>query len=257
MSETAHNFLLRWLIFIGVIVTAAAVAWHQELFALLLENDPSRISIVILLAFVSMTGHAGWRIAELTRQLGAAHAARRLLEADGTAVLRLEGGTPTLGSGRRIPVGWLAGHIAQLLRKFARGGTAPRAPAERSQLLDALSQRVRGPQQFGWLVADLMIKLGLLGTVIGFILMLGAVTDVEQLDVALIQQLLTKMSGGMRVALFTTVCGLVAGTLLGIQYHLADRAADELLASITEIVEVHVVPRLLGDETSVRLERAD
>ncbi len=257
MSETAHNFLLRWLIFIGVIVTAAAVAWHQELFALLLENDPSRISIVILLAFVSMTGHAGWRIAELTRQLGAAHAARRLLEADGTAVLRLEGGTPTLGSGRRIPVGWLAGHIAQLLRKFARGGTAPRAPAERSQLLDALSQRVRGPQQFGWLVADLMIKLGLLGTVIGFILMLGAVTDVEQLDVALIQQLLTKMSGGMRVALFTTVCGLVAGTLLGIQYHLADRVADELLASITEIVEVHVVPRILGADTLVRSEWAD
>jgi biopolymer transport protein ExbB/TolQ len=34
-----------------------------------------------------------------------------------------------------------------------------------------------------WFTADLMIKLGLLGTVIGFIYMLGSVTGIEQIDI--------------------------------------------------------------------------
>lgn len=99
-----------------------------------------------------------------------------------------------------------------------------------------------------------MFKLGLLGTVIGFILMLGAVTDISDFDVGTMQGMLRDMSGGMRVALFTTLSGLIGGILLGMQYHLVDRGADELLATITEVSEVYVMPRILsasaGEQTS-------
>jgi hypothetical protein len=36
-------------------------------------------------------------------------------------------------------------------------------------LLGALERRIKGRDSIGWLIADLMFKLGLLGTVIGFI----------------------------------------------------------------------------------------
>lgn len=61
-----------------------------------------------------------------------------------------------------------------------------------------------------------MLKLGLLGTVIGFIFMLGSLVDLNSIDINVMQKLLTQMSGGMKVALFTTLTGMSCGVLLNI-----------------------------------------
>jgi hypothetical protein len=58
------------------------------------------------------------------------------------------------------------------------------------------------------------------------------------------------MSDGMRIALYTTLTGLIAGMLLGLQYQILDRAADRLLALIIEISEVDL-PRHLSDTPAV------
>ncbi len=41
-------------------------------------------------------------------------------------------------------------------------------------LLEVLDLRLRSQYAFGFIIADLMLKLGILGTVIGFIIMLGS-----------------------------------------------------------------------------------
>jgi biopolymer transport protein ExbB/TolQ len=43
------------------------------------------------------------------------------------------------------------------------------------------------------------------------------------------QQLLAAMSGGMAVALYTTLAGLVTSTLLKLQYYLLDSALANLV----------------------------
>ena len=73
------------------------------------------------------------------------------------------------------------------------------------------------------------MKLGLTGTVIGFILMLLPIGDIKQFDPSLMQQLLSAMSGGMAVALYTTLAGLVTSTLLKLQYYLLDSALASLV----------------------------
>ena len=70
----------------------------------------------------------------------------------------------------------------------------------------------------GWLVADGLLKLGLIGTVIGFIIMLSAITDIDGFDFTMMKEMLQNMSGGMEVALYTTLSGLVSSILLTIQY---------------------------------------
>ena len=77
--------------------------------------------------------------------------------------------------------------------------------------------------------ADLLLKLGLTGTVIGFILMLLPIGEIDQFDPSLMQQLLAAMSGGMAVALYTTLAGLVTSTLLKLQYYLLDSALANLI----------------------------
>ena len=70
----------------------------------------------------------------------------------------------------------------------------------------------------GWLVADGLLKLGLIGTVIGFIIMLSAITEIDGFDFTMMKEMLQNMSGGMKVALYTTLSGLVSSILLTIQY---------------------------------------
>ena len=74
----------------------------------------------------------------------------------------------------------------------------------------------------GQFLADLLLKLGLLGTIIGFILMLTPIGEIKEFDPSLIQQLLSTMSGGMAVALYTTLAGLLTSSLLKVQCYFLD-----------------------------------
>ena len=99
-----------------------------------------------------------------------------------------------------------------------------------------LSDRLQNRHAPGHFIADSLLKLGLLGTIIGFILMLLPVGEIEDFDTNLIQQLMVQMSGGMAVALYTTLAGLVTSTLLKLQYLLADSALSELLTDLNELM---------------------
>ena len=101
-------------------------------------------------------------------------------------------------------------------------------------LIDVLDGRCRGRYRFGYVIADLMLKLGLLGTVIGFIFMLGSLVDLNSIDITVMQKLLAQMSGGMKVALFTTLTGMSCGVLLNIKYQLLDWSVDNLLDDVRE-----------------------
>ena len=85
-----------------------------------------------------------------------------------------------------------------------------------------------------------MIRLGLLGTVIGFVIMLSSVTEISSLDVDVMQDVLSDMSGGMGVALFTTLAGLVFGMLLSTQYYFLDKFSNRLVVMATKIIELQI-----------------
>jgi len=62
------------------------------------------------------------------------------------------------------------------------------------------------------------------------------------------------MSGGMAVALYTTMAGLVTSTLLGLQYEMLDTAASRLVDKVAIAVDVYILPTLsrpAAESTSV------
>ncbi len=239
-----HKLLLRWLLFVTTVALGLIVAWHQGLFHVLFRNDTSNLSAVIVVVFGLSAFHAGWLILRLSHYINQVNTISRLMDRDQDSQLRVKDQEVIFGHSAVLPDGPMTYHIQNLTRRLCNSTDPGQLSNDQGQLLEALSKRIKSPQQLGWLIADLMIKLGLLGTVIGFILMLQSVPTVEDLDISTIQTMLSRMSDGMRVALFTTLCGLIGGVLAGIQYHIADRGADELLAGITEVSEVHVTPRL-------------
>jgi len=106
---------------------------------------------------------------------------------------------------------------------------------DRSQsLIEILDTRLRSRYAFGFIVADLMMKLGLLGTVIGFIIMLGSLQDLNSVDISVMQKLLADMSNGMKIALYTTLTGMLAGIFLNAKYNFLDWATDHLMNDLKE-----------------------
>ena len=86
-----------------------------------------------------------------------------------------------------------------------------------------------------WFVVDLLIKLGLVGTVIGFIIMLSSIVTIEDFDLSLMRSLLQEMSGGMMVALYTTLTGLVSSILLAFQNKMLETAVYEIYSYTRDI----------------------
>jgi biopolymer transport protein ExbB/TolQ len=101
--------------------------------------------------------------------------------------------------------------------------------------INLLADELTNKHALGHFAADTLIKLGLIGTVIGFILMLQPIGNIKQFDPSLMQQLLTAMSSGMAIALYTTLAGLTTSILLKIQYYLADSALTQIINGLSQI----------------------
>jgi len=69
-----------------------------------------------------------------------------------------------------------------------------------------------------WFVSDAVLTLGMIGTIIGFMIMLvGTFDTVEFTAVENIRAVLSSMSKGLYTALSTTLLGLISSVILKIQ----------------------------------------
>ena len=206
---TVHDVWLDALILSGLLVFAAFLLGYYQLFALLIAADPTYLSVSMLLLYVL----ASMRWLQLCYRLSRYQQALNQPEA----------------SARE------AGCQARALLN----ASMPAATASDQLPLTALAEHLENRHALGYFISDLLLKLGLVGTVIGFILMLSPIAEMESFESNNIRNLLTAMSSGMAVALFTTLTGLITSTLLKVQYFLADSAVVQIIDSLTTCENRH------------------
>lgn len=78
----------------------------------------------------------------------------------------------------------------------------------------------------GFEAADQAMALGMLGTVIGFIIMSRSFATVDFSNVENIKELLVMATSGMSTALYTTVSGLIASIIIRLSYYIFERTLD-------------------------------
>lgn len=192
-----HRPLLRWLLLVVAIGLGLAAALHHGLLQRVVTADPTGVTLVIAALSAFGLGQGGvqiWRLSGLHD------------EADGG------------------PAGALALHLAAAREVGAQDPEA---------VQHALAARLGRGCGFGWFVADTLLSLGLLGTVIGFIMMLAPLSGLDVGDIAAMQAALGAMSAGMAVALHTTLAGLVGSLVLRLQAYMIDDALAELLRRVS------------------------
>ena len=218
--------LLQWLTFIGVLAFMLWAAWRYGFIQNIVSTDVTKLSVIIALIFAGGTVHCALRCMFLSRQADELHS----LIAEAADLRGGVDGRVYLGA-RPVNRSPIADYLGGAL---ARPG---RDEDKLSRLYEVLVERLKGAHESGWFLAGLLVKLGLLGTVIGFILMLTSISGVVTLDPSQIHLFFSEMTHGMRVALNTTLVGLVGTILLGFQYLLLDRSAERLLADATHFAE--------------------
>ncbi len=209
------NLIFRAFIIMGVVAFAFFLAVEKGLVSLALDSDKSYISYVILVLYVLASAHWLWLARALTGE--------RRQFASLEAALEAQVEISTIDSG--------------LVGSFLNNLQNKRDP-DPSALLEAFGDELINRHALGHFASDVLLKLGLLGTVVGFILMLMPVGEIKDFDPSLMQQLLSSMSGGMAVALYTTLAGLITSTLLKLQYHILDASAAQLATRLSVLVEV-------------------
>lgn len=244
VTRGEHHLLLIWLAFTGLVIFALFLAWQEGLLAALYQADRSKISLAITLIYVLVTIHCAYRVNQLSSEANHVDAISRVIHGHPETVLKTDSSGTTLFGYGRLPACLMNDFVRDLMHQHKSPQAAEEAGASRD-LIEVYAARLKGPQEIGWFAAEIMLKLGLLGTIIGFIMMLGSVSNVTDFDVTTMQKILQLMSAGMSTALYTTLAGLVCSMLAGVQYYMLDRRTDEMLEAMQHVAEVRLKPALI------------
>src|SRR5262245_3605226 len=115
-----------------------------------------------------------------------------------------------------------------------RGRDASSRGMAASALKLKLSSRI-GPVRF---IANLLVILGLIGTVVGIIMALAGVNPETSADAAAIGPMVSTLISGMSVALYTTLIGSVLNIWLMGNYQILSTGTVNLLTGIVELGEM-------------------
>jgi hypothetical protein len=244
-AAVQRQLLLVWLILTGLSIFMFFVAWHQGLLAELYRVDRSRICWGITLLYLVIVVHVALRVVRLSREQDLAAAVRTALENAAPGTVMLQDGRIGIAGQPPLPDCMLVDYLSDV----ARSSVGPRDPAAEAgaagaELTEVYRHHLGRSHEFGWFAADLMLKLGLLGTIVGFVMMLGSVLTVEDFTAETMQGVLRNMSTGMGTALYTTFAGLVCSMLTSIQYYLLDETAAALLENGRHLSQTRLVPNL-------------
>jgi hypothetical protein len=110
-----------------------------------------------------------------------------------------------------------------------------------SRTLAASALRLKLSNRIGIVrfIANMLVLLGLIGTVVGFIMALGGVDPQTSGDVSRISPMVATLITGMSTALYTTLVGSVLNIWLMLNYQILAAGTVSLITAIVEIGEAH------------------
>ncbi|MHA1570413.1 MAG: MotA/TolQ/ExbB proton channel family protein [Alphaproteobacteria bacterium] len=209
-GRTADSYqsllLLRFAIVNMAALALLSVAYAHGFVDLVISSDQTRLSLVIFGTFLVGLAVATWKAVQTSRELN-----------------QIKDFHPLLPSRA-------ATYLAQIR---GRGGNSRAMSAAALRL--KLSTRIGTIRHF----ANSLVFLGLIGTVVGFIIALSGVDPANAADVDSITPMVATLIDGMSVALYTTLVGAILNLWLMINYHILASGTVNLITSLVEFGEAN------------------
>jgi hypothetical protein len=200
----SYLLLLRFSALNIVALALLGAAWLEGWVALVLAADVTRITSGIAVVFVCGWLISAYRLMRCSRELNAAR-------------------DPASDEPSRA--------------RWYRDLVAAARPEGRAAIADCLRSRLYARIAVVRTVANSLVILGLIGTVIGFIIALSGVDANAVADVGAIGPMVSTLIKGMAVALYTTLVGAVFHVWLLVNYQMLTTGTVNLVNAIIERAE--------------------
>lgn len=235
--DGAFDAVLKWVLLMALITLGAIVSYDYGLLTYLFAADQSRITVLIAVLYVGFSLHCLWILVELSREY------RRAMQVKAQLATAVD--LPDMPSS--------GGLIDQFVSDVIRSREHPGEVEGNAHLLMmSLGAAFRRRTKVGTYGSDLLYKLGMLGTMVGFVMMLNSMGDMSNFDIDTLRGALQKMIAGMAVSLLTTIAGLIGGILLRLEYNIADALVTDLSQTAVSFTETSLLPLLARKEREDR-----
>ncbi len=197
-----HLLTMRFVLFNIVCAAFLAAAYVHGYVEMAYTADQTRLSVVIFLVFCVGLVLCGVKVAAVSRELNLVRAFDPGENSEAAAYLAGLGG---------IEAGDRAVLAGTLRLNLSHGIVVVRH------------------------IANSLVLLGLIGTVIGFIIALSGIDPQKAADFASISPMVSTLIRGMSTALYTTLVGGVLNLWLTVNYHLLATGTVKLITAIQEL----------------------
>jgi len=217
-SLQSHLFSQFWFLVVSVGAFLVYVAWDQRLLGNVIKLDKSYMASLIALLAVLATCHVAYHVYRRSNSIN------NIQQMLAKHPIDLNFATDPM----------LQSFVNDLTPVPIKGATS-HTESSSDSVVEIHADTLRAPIELGWFLVDLAIRLGLLGTIIGFILIFTSLSSISLDGAEGLGALLVAMSGGMGTALLTTLSGLIGASFLSVQYLILGRQAEYQIALLIRL----------------------
>lgn len=201
-----HLLILRFALLNLVAFAFLGVAYIHGFVDMVLAADRTYLSVVIGLVFLVGLGLCGGKVWQTSREFD------RVRQSDPSA----------------------QSNLLQDLEQLRSSDSE-----SRSNLIGALRLTLSHRISIVRHIANSLVLLGLIGTVLGFIIALSGVDAERASDINAITPMISTLISGMSTALYTTLVGAILNVWLMANHQLLTGGTVKLIASLMQSVETH------------------
>ena len=212
----ANNIFIKWLFGLVLIICIFYLLFYYGFISKLFQNDISFISPIILFIFTASTIFVGYQVNLLQTCINTLKTSDDISDISNISQTKQKN------------------YYITCINELSEQTNV----SNLSNMYELLELRLSKYLRIVSFIVDLLIRLGLVGTVIGFILMLQSVTLIENFDIGLMQDLMKNMSTGMMVALYTTLTGLTTAIVLMLQNKYLELLLIDLYSLVSKKLRV-------------------
>ncbi|KKM60987.1 hypothetical protein LCGC14_1536230 [marine sediment metagenome] len=226
IADATHELFLRWVLINVTVAFAVAGAAYHGLLHIIYLNDPSYLTYLITLLYLAVTAYTGVRTYWVSRQQKLLKEFKQKLhEEDIVDITKTDS--------------IIFNHLADL-----------RATGKNDQtvILMCRSNDVHDKHEVIWHYGDVLVNLGLVGTVVGFTMALWPFFILPEFTFEAVKGVLGTISGGIAVALFTTGLGITTSVIIKVQARYLETGTNQLMTQLAYLTETKLIPILRVDE---------
>lgn len=214
----SHLFSQFWFLVVSVSAFLVYVAWDQQFVRSVIRLDKSYMATLIGLLSVFATCHAAYHV---LRRSSSIKNLQQMLN------------SPTID--QSVATDPMIRSFMDDLAPLSARASGNSSDTSSDSVVEIHADALRAPIDLGWFLVDLAIRLGLLGTIIGFILIFTSLSTISLDGAEGLGALLVAMSGGMGTALLTTLSGLIGASFLSVQYLILGRQAEHQIGLLIRL----------------------